>query len=90
MSKLDLETIRQQVRSLHEEGKRIQSHYRRLEKEYSDWEDRLNELDKTIHTAEKQHGLTKEEIVVDNGMLSGIDMSSLSFGDDDNDGFITD
>jgi len=58
-----LDDVRAAVRQLHEEGKRIQSHYKRLDQEYSDWEDRLNALDVAIHEAELETGLKREEII---------------------------
>jgi len=62
MAKLDLTELRSALRVLHEEGERIQSHYKRLEKEYSDWEDRFIALDKAMNEAEDEYKLTKEEI----------------------------
>jgi predicted nuclease with TOPRIM domain len=60
---MTLDDVRALVRKLHKEGLQIQSHYKRLDKEYSDWEDRLNELDKIISQAEDETGLSKQQIM---------------------------
>lgn len=46
-----------------EEGEKIQSHYKRLEKGYSDWEDRLIAIENAITQLEDDAGLTKEELL---------------------------
>lgn len=51
------------IAKLWEDGKKIASHYKRLEKEYDDWQDRLYEIEKLIAQAEEDTGLTKEEII---------------------------
>ena len=60
---MTLDDVRAMVQEVREEGLTIQRHYKRLEQEYSDWEDRVNELEKIIAQAEDDTGLTKEEIV---------------------------
>lgn len=59
---MTLDDVRDLIKEVRAEGLRIQSHYKRLELEYSDWEDRVNELEKVIYQAELDTGLTKEEI----------------------------
>lgn len=46
-----------------EEGEKIQSHYKRLEKGYSDWEDRLIAIENAITQLEDEAGLSKEELL---------------------------
>ena len=65
-AELNLDDVRALVRKAHEEGLRIQSHYKRLEQEYSDWEDRIIALDKLLSDAEEQFNLPREEIEKDN------------------------
>lgn len=60
---MTIDDVRAMVKTLREEGLQIQSHYKRLEQEYSDWEDRLYALDKIISQAEEETGLTKEQII---------------------------
>jgi len=62
---MNLDDVRALVKEVHAEGLKIQSHYKRLEQEYSDWEDRVYELDKIISQAEKDTGLSREEIEKD-------------------------
>jgi len=83
---MTLDDVRALVKEVHEEGLRIQSHYKRLAQEYSDWEDRVNELDKIISQAEKDTGLTKEEIFkepseFDDIDFNGVDLDSLGSED---------
>ncbi len=59
---MTLDDVRALIKEVRNEGLRIQSHYKRLNEEYSDWEDRVNELEKIIYQAEIDTGLTKEEI----------------------------
>ena len=60
---LTLDEVRAMVRQLRDEGLKIQSHYKRLDQEYGDWEDRLNALDQAISQAEIDTGLKREEII---------------------------
>ncbi len=83
---MTIEDVRALVKEVREEGLKIQSHYKRLEQEYSDWEDRVNELDKVIAQAEKETGLTKEEIYetpneASDIDLDGVDLDDFSIGD---------
>ncbi len=76
LSEMDVDDVRALVRSVREEGLTIQRHYKRLEQEYSDWEDRVNFVEKTIQEFEAATGLTKEEILVEQDMFSNIDLST--------------
>lgn len=67
-----LDELKVGITKLWEEGKKIQSHYKRLEKEYDDWQDRLYEIEKIITETEKVTGLTKEEIVEPKSLLDDI------------------
>jgi predicted nuclease with TOPRIM domain len=80
---MTLDDVRNLIKEVRSEGLQIQSHYKRLELEYSDWEDRVNELEKIIYQAELDTGLTKEEIYKEpnefaddilGGELSGINI----------------
>jgi len=73
-----LDDVRKAAKELMAEGKKIISHFKRLENEYSDWEDRVNELDKVVQELEESNGLTKEDIFEDKGVFSDI------IEDDDN------
>ncbi len=59
------------------EGRKIISHFNRLEKEYSDWEDRVRELEDAIFQAQEDAGLTKEQ------MIEAINTPELSLLDDE-------
>jgi len=59
---MTLDDVRALIKKVRAEGLRIQSHYKRLADEYSDWEDRVNELENIIYQAELDTGLKKEEI----------------------------
>lgn len=61
-SEMTLEELRGLIKEVREEGLKIQRHYKRLEQEYSDWEDRVNSIENIIHQAERDTGLTKQEI----------------------------
>lgn len=61
---LTVEDLQKAVKLHWEEGEKIQSHYKRLEKGYSDWEDRLLAIENAIVALEDQTGLTKEEVLV--------------------------
>jgi len=62
---MNLDDVRALVRSVREEGLRIQRHYKKLEEEYSDWEDRVWKLDQILLDMEEKTGLTKIEIQKD-------------------------
>lgn len=57
-----LEALRKQSKFLMEEGRSIQNHYRRIEREYSDWEDRIVALDKKFHELELETGIATPEL----------------------------
>lgn len=62
-SEMTLDDVRELVKEVRAEGLQIQSHYKRLEQEYSDWEDRVRDLEKIIAQAEEDTGLSKQEII---------------------------
>lgn len=57
-----IEDMRKRSLDLMSEGRNIQSHFTRMMREYSDWEDRLNELDKQVDRLAAETGLTPKEI----------------------------
>lgn len=62
--KLDtLEDLKLAIAEHKVEGKKIISHFNQMEKYYSDWEDRLVEIDRAIQEAENITGLPREEII---------------------------
>lgn len=71
-----LDSLREEAKKLTLEGKKIISHYHKMEKDYSDWEDRLNALDKKIHEMEDEYGLIPEEVFKEPDVIDDI------FGDD--------
>jgi predicted nuclease with TOPRIM domain len=78
MKTLDtLDDVRAAVQEVMNEGRKIISHFKRLEKEYSDWEDRFNQLNKAIEELENNAGLNKQEILEDKGIFSDIDETEL-------------
>lgn len=58
-----IDDLRKAIKLHWEEGQKIQSHYRRLEKGYSDWEDRLIAIENAITELEDEAGLSKEELL---------------------------
>lgn len=58
-----IDDLRKAIKLHWEEGESIQRHYKRLEKGYSDWEDRLIEIENAITALEDEAGLTKEELL---------------------------
>lgn len=58
-----LDELKAAVAAHREAGKKIINHFKRLESEYSDWEDRLIEIEAAIEEAEEITGLKKEEII---------------------------
>lgn len=80
-AQLSLAELRAEVQAVREEGLKIQSHYKRLEKEYSDWEDRFYALEKAVDEAETITGLNKQDIYEDKGIFN--DIGELSEVDDD-------
>jgi predicted nuclease with TOPRIM domain len=71
-SEMTLDDVRELVKEVRAEGLQIQSHYKRLEKEYSDWEDRVRDLENIIAQAEEDTGLSKEEIITTPSPLEDI------------------
>lgn len=67
-SEIDLSDLRKRIQKHKEDGAKIISHFKKLEEYYSDWEDRLLELDKAISEAESTLGLTKQEVVEYNAL----------------------
>lgn len=59
---IDLDQLREDIIKHKEEGKKIISHFKKLEEYYSDWEDRMNAIENRISEAEDSSGLTKQEI----------------------------
>ena len=55
--------MREEILELKEQGKKIISHYKKLEEYYSEWEDRLYKIELKIQEIEKDTGLDKEEII---------------------------
>lgn len=60
---MTLDDVRALVRTVREEGLRIQSHYKRLEEEYSNWEDQIVEVENIISQMQEDTGITREEII---------------------------
>lgn len=58
-----LEDLKAVIAAHREEGKRLIRHLKRIDQEYSDWEDRTIEIEAAISQAELDTGLTKEEII---------------------------
>lgn len=58
----NLVKLRKEAKALFEQGKAITSHYARLEREYSDFEDRLQLLDAAIEQMEHDTGIPKKAI----------------------------
>lgn len=90
---MSLDEVRKLVNSVRNDGLKIQSHYKKLELEYSDWEDRVNELDKIISKAEDEYGLTKEEILTEptpfGDDISDMDLEDVSILDEVSEDSIT-
>lgn len=59
----DLDALRRAVAEHRAEGKKIISHFKKMEDAYSDWEDRLIQIEKAIEEAEQITGIAKEEII---------------------------
>lgn len=74
LSAMNLDDVRALVREVREEGLRIQRHYKRLEEEYSDWEDRVWALDKRLLELEEETGLKKTEITGEEKEYPDIDL----------------
>lgn len=59
----ELEAIKLAVQEARAKAKNLISNLTRIEKEYSDWEDRIVEIENAIKETEDITGLTKEEII---------------------------
>lgn len=57
-----IEDMRLRSLDLMKEGRNIQSHFTRMMREYSDWEDRLKALDEQVDKLASETGLTTKEI----------------------------
>lgn len=57
-----LDDLRAGVKLLREEAKKLQSHLAKMLEDYSDFEDRILEIDLVIAQAEKDVGITKEKV----------------------------
>jgi predicted nucleic acid-binding Zn-ribbon protein len=55
-----------------EDADNIRKHLHRIEKEYSDWEDRVWQIEMAVAEAEKITGLTKEEIMAPKDPFEGL------------------
>lgn len=69
---MTLEDVRELVRKVREDGLQIQRHYKRLEQEYSDWEDRVVYVEKVISQMEDDSGISREEIYAPSSVLDDI------------------
>jgi len=58
----DLKELRQAIEAHKVEGKKIISHFHKMQEYYSDWEDRLIELEYAIQKIEKEQGIPREKI----------------------------
>lgn len=60
---MTLDDVRKLIAENRERGLQIQSHYKKLEQEYSDWEDQINEIEKIILQMQEDTGINREEII---------------------------
>lgn len=67
-----LDDLKAAIAEHREEGRKIIRHFKRLEQEYSDWEDRLVVIEQEIDNCERQTGLTKDEIVAPKSTVDSI------------------
>lgn len=66
MTKLEFQTLdelKEAIAKHKEEGAKIIRHFRKMEEYYSEWEDRLNQIELAIQEAENISGVTKQEIL---------------------------
>ena len=61
---MTLDDLRELVKQYREQTLILKSNFERIQKEYEDWEDRVAELDKILDQAEKDTGITKEQVDV--------------------------
>lgn len=59
---MTLDDVRALVKNVRAEGLKIQSHYKKLELYYSEWEDNLKLVDDAVNELCDRTGITKEEI----------------------------
>lgn len=71
-----IDDLKAGIDRVRDEGRKIISHFNRLEREYSNWEDQVKELEDAIYQAQTDAGLTKEE------MQERLDEPELSLLDD--------
>lgn len=57
-----LKNLRRDTKELIDEGRRIVAHFQRMEREYGDWEDRLNALDVALSHVEKETGIPVQAV----------------------------
>lgn len=67
-----LDDLKAAIAAHREAGKKIINHFKRLESEYSDWEDRLIEIEAAIEEAEKITGIKKEEILEEKNIFDDL------------------
>ncbi len=81
LADLTLDDVRAMVKETRERGLQIQRHYKRLEQEYSDWEDEIVKIQKIIDAFAEETGADKEDILEDKGIFNGI--NEVETNDDD-------
>lgn len=54
--------LRQEISKLKTEGKKIISHFKKLEEYYDDWQDRFNAVEKKLQEIENEVGIPPEQI----------------------------
>lgn len=59
----DLDELRKAINAHKEEGRKLISHFNKMQEYYSDWEDRLVEIDNAVERIKKEHGISRDEIV---------------------------
>ena len=65
MTKLEFQTLdelREAIAKHKEEGAKIIKHFKKMEEYYSDWEDKLNQIEEAIQEATSIAGINKQEI----------------------------
>ena len=66
---MTLDDVRAEMKRVRERGLQIISNYKRLEQEYSDWEDEIVKIDKIITQMQEDMGLNKQEIIEEKSLL---------------------
>lgn len=59
----NLDELRQAIDFHSREGKKIISHFNKMQEYYDEWQSRLIEIDNAIENQAKEHGLSREEIL---------------------------